>query len=47
MSGEDENDQSIIYSAPDYTLDYNGISKPRWVNPMITVSAIDMLFSDC
>jgi hypothetical protein len=27
-------------------MDYNRISKPRWVTPMVTVSAIDLLFSD-
>ena len=34
-----------LYPDPDYPMDYNRISKPRWVTPMVTVSATDLLFS--
>ena len=33
-------------SDPDYPMDYNRFSNPRWVTPMVTVAAINPLFSD-
>jgi hypothetical protein len=33
-----------FYPDPIYLTDYNRISKPRWVTPMVTVSVIYLLF---
>ena len=46
----DDSDSQVPFSAPpfypdpDYPMDYNRISKPRWVTPMVTVSAMDLAF---
>lgn len=46
----DDSDSQVLFSTPpiyldpDYPMDYNRISKPRWVTPMVTVSAICSLF---
>jgi hypothetical protein len=48
----DDSDSHISFSAPsfypdpDYPMDSYRISKPRGAAPMVTVSAIDVLFSD-
>ncbi len=48
----DDSDSRVPFSAPsfypdlDSPMDYNTISKPRWVTPMVTVSAIYGLVSD-
>ena len=36
-----------FYLDPDYAMDYNRISKPRWVTPMVMVSAILGAFFSC
>jgi hypothetical protein len=35
-----------FYPDPIYPTDYNRISKPRWVPPVVAISAINLLFSD-
>jgi hypothetical protein len=48
----DDPDSQVPFSAypfypdPIYPMDHNRISKPRWVTPMVTVSAIDPQFPD-
>jgi hypothetical protein len=48
----DDSDSQVSFSASpfypdlDYPMDSYRISKPRWVTPMVTISAIDVLFSD-
>jgi hypothetical protein len=47
----DDLDSQVPFSAPSfyanpiYPADYNRISNPRWVTPMVIVSAIFLLFS--
>ena len=46
----DDSDSQVPFSVPSfyadpiYPTDYNRIPKPRWVTPMVTVSAIYWLF---
>jgi hypothetical protein len=48
----DDSDSQVPFSTPTfypdpiYPTDYNRVSMPRWVTPMVTVSVIDLLFSD-
>ena len=37
---------SFFYPDPIYPTDYNRISKPHLVTPMVTIAAIDLLFLD-
>jgi hypothetical protein len=48
----DDSDSQVPFSAPsfypdpEYSMDSHRISKPRGVSPMVTISAIYLLFSD-